>query len=265
MRVARFVWLVLSAAAAAGVVPAALGPRAFAAGDPAAKAEVTAAFQKLKALPGFRIKWVNPMGSGISEFTPPDKWHYTGQMALASVEVYQIGKEIRMHTSGPGAPAAWQCAKTGMAFPFPINTDKLQRDLADVNRRPDTVIDGTPVHAYADTKDIVELYVDSQSGLPYRSINSDKPPNGYTADFYDFGAPIAFTPPPCGQHTAPRTGREIVGRGREAAASTTSVPAWAVPATSATSSAAFQAGIGPLLVAKPFDFATPSSGGARCP
>jgi hypothetical protein len=197
MRMAKVTWLFACAAAAAGVAAAAGGPQAFAAGDPAAKAEVIAAFQKLNALPSFRIKWTNPEGSGIAEFIQPDKRHFTGKSDKGSVEIYQIGTENRMHLEYPGAPSSWRCTNAEtMTILRQIDTGRMQKDLTDVNRRPDTVIDGVPVHGYADSKDSIELYVGTQSGLPRRLVGKDN--RGYTADFYDYGAPIPFTPPPCG-------------------------------------------------------------------
>jgi hypothetical protein len=195
MRPAKLMWFVVCAAAAAAVAAAAIGPQAFAAGDPAAKAEVIAAFQKLNALPSFRIKWTNPEGTGIAEIIRPDKRHFTGKSAQGSIEIYQIGTKNRMHYDYPGAPSGWRCT-TSKTMPRQIDTDRMQKDLTDVNRRPDTVIDGMPVHGYADSKDSIELYVGARNGLPRRLIGKDK--QGYTGDFYDYGAPIAFTPPPCG-------------------------------------------------------------------
>jgi hypothetical protein len=191
MRPAKLMWFVVCAAA---VAAAAIGPQAFAAGDPAAKAEVIAAFQKLNALPSFRIKWTNPEGTGIAEIMP-DKRHFTGKSARGSMEIYQIGTENRTHYDFPGAPSGWRCT-TSKTMPRYIDTDRMQKDLTDVNRRPDTAIDGMPVHGYADSKDSIELYVGAGNGLPRRLIGKDK--QGYTADFYDYGAPIAFTPHPCG-------------------------------------------------------------------
>ncbi len=189
MRKTTLTWLVACAAAAA------IGPQAFAAGDPAAKAEVIAAFQKLNALPSFRIKWTNPESSGIAEFIQPDKRHFTGKTDKGSVEIYQIGTENRMHLEYPGVPSGWRCTDSATML-RQIDTDKMQKDLTDVNRRPDTVIDGMPVHGYADSKDSIELYVGAQNGLPRRVVGKDN--RGYTADFYDYGSPIPFTPPPCG-------------------------------------------------------------------
>lgn len=57
------------------------------------------------------------------------------------------------------------------------------------------VIDDMPVHGYSDSTDSVELYVGGQNGLPRRVVGKEQ---GYVADFYDYGTPMRFNPPPCG-------------------------------------------------------------------
>jgi hypothetical protein len=56
MRLSNVAWLAVCAIAAGGVAGSAIGPQAFAAGDPAAKQEVIAAFERLNALPSYKIK-----------------------------------------------------------------------------------------------------------------------------------------------------------------------------------------------------------------
>ncbi len=81
-----------------------------------------------------------------------------------------------------------------------LNIDGIRRDLetAPVVRKPDTVIDGTPVHAYGDPSGKATLYVGAQTGLPRRLVDTDRE-TGKTSsgDFYDYGVPIAITMPPC--------------------------------------------------------------------
>jgi hypothetical protein len=195
MRLAKLTWLVVCAAVAAGIAPAAFGPWALAAGDQAAKSEAIAAFQKLNALPSYRIRWTAPGGTGVAEIVQPDRRHFSGKSAQGSLEIFQIGTETRLHYDFPGAPSGWRCTKSrGTTTYFDI--DKMQKDTTtEVVRKPDTVIDGTPVHAYADAKTNDELYVGAQTGLPRRVVDGEK---NATADFYDYGAPITITPPPCG-------------------------------------------------------------------
>lgn len=195
MRLAKPTWLVVCATVASGIAPAAFGPWALAVGDPAAKAEIIAAFHKLNALPSLRIRWTAPGEMGVAEFVQPDQRLFSGKSAQGSLEIFQIGTEIRTRYDFPGASSGWRCAKSRGTTTY-FDTDKMQKDTTtEVVRKPDTVIDGTPVHAYADAKTKGELYVGAQTGLPRRAVDPAKPA---TADLYDYGAPITITPPPCG-------------------------------------------------------------------
>lgn len=195
MRLAKLTWLVVSAAVTAGVAPAAFGPAASAAGDPAAKAEAIAAFAKLNTLPSYRIRWTGSGGTGVAEIVQPDKRHFSGKSPRGSAEIFQIGTDLRVHYDFPGAPSGWRCT-TSRALTVYFDVDKMRKDTTtEVIRRPDTVIDGTPVRGYADAKTNDELYVGAQTGLPRRVLDSQKT---FTADFYDYGVPITITPPPCG-------------------------------------------------------------------
>ncbi len=62
--------------------------------------------------------------------------------------------------------------------------------------KPDTVIDGTPVHAYDDSSGKATVYVGPQPGLPRRIVETD-PESGGSLDYYDYGVPIRITLPPC--------------------------------------------------------------------
>jgi len=66
-----------------------------------------------------------------------------------------------------------------------------------VARRPNTVIDGTPVHTYVDASNPGDiLYIGTQTGLPRRFIDGDKESGG-TGDCYDYGSRVTVTLPPC--------------------------------------------------------------------
>jgi hypothetical protein len=187
---ARLLWIVITAVGAAG-----MGPQALAAGDPAAKAEAIAAFERLNAVPSYRIRWTSSDGTGIAEIVQPDKRHFAGKSDKGSVEIIEVGVHRGIRYDVPGAPTGWQCS-TGRGVSTYFDIDKMRRDTTtQAVRRPDTVIDGTPVHGFADANTGDELYVGIQNGLPRRVIDKQK---NVTADFYDFGAPIAITPPPCG-------------------------------------------------------------------
>lgn len=200
MRVARVTWLVVCAAVAAAVAMAAFGPRAVAAGDPAAKGEVIAAFEKLNALPSYKIKISGPDGSGIWEIVNPDKRHILAKSDKGSLEIYSIGSDTRTRYDFPGAPTGWRCVKSARPNPVLFDTDKWQKEWKDeVIRKPDTVIDGRSArgYGYADSKKNGVLYIDAQNGLPRRFV-SEESKGSWMGDFYDFGVPIVFNPPACG-------------------------------------------------------------------
>jgi hypothetical protein len=48
--------------------------------------------------------------------------------------------------------------------------DKMKKDLTEVIRKPDAMIEGTPVHAYADVAGRGTLYVAAATGLPRRLV-----------------------------------------------------------------------------------------------
>jgi hypothetical protein len=191
--------LTVCAATVAGIATAAIGPRASAAGDPAAKADAIAAFQKLNFVPSYRIKWASAEGTGVAEIVQPDKRHFVGKSARGSVEIFEIGTEHSIHYDFPGAPSGWRCTKSRKVSTY-FDIDKMRTDTTtDVIRKPDTVIDGTPAHVFADANTGDELYVSAPTGLPRRvRWDPGHPEKSVTADFYDYGAPITITPPPCG-------------------------------------------------------------------
>jgi hypothetical protein len=198
MRSAKLMSLALCAAAAAGIAATAVTPRALAAGDPAAKAEAIAVFQKLNAQPSYRVKLTSSEGTGLIEVVQPDKMHLLGHGAQGSVEIFEIGTQTRIHIDMPGQPNGWRCT-THREITTYFDINKMRRDTTDqVVRLPDTVIDGTTVHGYTDSDTRDELYVDAGTGLPRRVVEIDNKGEKSTADFYDYGAPIAITPPPCG-------------------------------------------------------------------
>lgn len=190
--------LILAATLGAGIVATAVGSGAFAAGgDPAAKAEVIAAFKRLSTLPGYRIKFTGHDSTGVVEVAPPDKMHSTGHMSGGTIESITVGKESRIRYEMPGLPAGWQCLASESRPIVLFDVDKMRKDMTEVVRKPDTVIDGTPVRAYVDPSNPGDiLYVGAKTGLPRRFVDADKESGG-TGDFYDYGARITITLPPC--------------------------------------------------------------------
>jgi hypothetical protein len=203
-RTPRSEWLIFSAMLSAGIAITAIGPAASAAqGDPAAKAEIVAAFQRLNALPPYRIKGTSNKKDGMTlvyEIVRPDKSHFTYHSPQGTYEGITIGKQGAFRITMSGEAASWQCT-TG-SDNSPANTafypDKIRQDLESkpVVRKPDTVIDGTPVHLYTDPSGKDAIYVGAQTGLPRRLVDADAESGG-TLDFYDYGAKITIGLPPC--------------------------------------------------------------------
>lgn len=213
MRIPQLARLVLSALLSAGIAITAIGPGASAPqGDPAAKAEIVAAFQRLNELPSYRMKGTNSRDglSMVIEKVRPDKERYTSQSPRGTFEIIAVGKLSASRLPAPGETAGWRCAPEGNSWPAvtAFNIDKIRKDLdtAQVVRKPDTVIDGTPVRAYA-VEQIVDGarstgagYIGAQNGLPRRLVDTHPGDNGpvtETIDFYDYGAKITITMPPC--------------------------------------------------------------------
>lgn len=171
-------------------------------GDPAAKAEVVAAFERLNSVPSYRMKTSAPEGTTVLvEVVPPDKRHYVAQSpARGTFEYITVGTQTRERVNMPGQPEGWRCTAKSRPLDTRFNLDRVKQDLTEVIRRPDTVIDGIPVHTYAPASGGGgALYVGVQTGLPRRMVLVDKQ-SGKTAtiDFYDYGAPITIALPPCG-------------------------------------------------------------------
>jgi hypothetical protein len=167
-------------------------------GDRSAFDEALAAFKKLFSLPGFRAKITSPQGQGVMEFAPPDSYHLTNQAQNYSFETIKIGGTVATRGNIPGATAGWRCS-TVKPTDTPLIDLAMQRGTGtfNVSRDHDTVIDGTPVHTIFSTKDGGNrdtVYVGLQNGLPKRVITGG---GRQTIDYYDYGAHVAITPPPC--------------------------------------------------------------------
>jgi len=199
----RLVWtalITLSFVLGSGIVLTAITPGASAGqGDPSEKAQVVAAFEKLNSVPSYRMKSTTSEATAVIEIVRPDKRHFTAQSPKGTVESIAVGKEIRTRYNMPGAPAGWRCTTASRSPETFFNMDKMKKDLTEVIRKPDTMIEGTPVHAYADVAGRGTLYVAAATGLPRRLVVVNTQ-SGKTAtiDFSDFGAPITIMLPSCG-------------------------------------------------------------------
>ena len=135
------------AGTAAGTAPAA--PRVQ--GDAAAFEEIVAAFRKLYALPGYRMKVaLSDASSFEAEFAPPNS-HWTVHTTQGdAVDSYVVGNTSATKMSGAGAPGGGQCRRNPGSRPGQFFRDPTEfSGEMTVSRRPDTEIDSTPVHDYA--------------------------------------------------------------------------------------------------------------------
>ncbi len=174
-------------------------------GDPSAWADLKAAWMKLYSLPGFRAKVTTQNGTDIvMEFVPPDSMHMTAQTQAGPMEMIKVGQKTAMKLGMAGAPAGWQCRD----IPQPTTMPDLNNVQGAINitREPDTNVNNTPVHAFlysattpgSQTTNKGTWYIGIQTGLPVRFLIDGGPGNQSTIDYYDYGAAITITMPPCG-------------------------------------------------------------------
>jgi outer membrane lipoprotein-sorting protein len=200
-------WLAVAALALAGAASADLTVK----GDEAAWQELRAAYAKLNALSGYRMKSSMPGGgSMLVEVTSGGTaMHMVVHSASGDVESYMMGGQMRMKMNVPGSPQTWQCQNAPTSMAPQIDLAKLEGTV-DVARGQDTAIDGAPMHVYtyALSAPVVggaaktTLFVDTVTGLPRRMIIAT-PAGEQTMDYYDYDARIKFTLPACGSARAP--------------------------------------------------------------
>jgi hypothetical protein len=195
---------VVTAIGVAGSVAGAAVAAPTVKGDTAAYEEIIAAFRKLYALPGYRMKVALSDGSSYQdEFAPPNS-HWTVHTIQGGVlDSYVVGNTSATRMSGPGAPGGGQCRRIPGSRParfFPDPTE-FSGELT-VNRRPDTEIEGTAVHDYAyvqvaprGSRSSGDVYLETQSGLPRRVLITGGGDKTGTLDYYDYGATISITLP----------------------------------------------------------------------
>ncbi len=177
-------------------------------GDQAAWAELSAAYKKLQGLSGYRMKHSTGQAGQevVTEIVPPASSRTTIPVAGGSMETVTVNGQTRSRMNAPGAPGAWQCPGTP---PVEIPRDPAEgaQGTVEVSRGPDTAIEGTPVRTYITNATFPALgqnvaskttiYVDTRTGLPRRAVTSFAGIEA-TLDFYDYGAKIEITLPPCG-------------------------------------------------------------------
>jgi hypothetical protein len=136
----------------------------------------------------------------IAEFVPPNSRHTIAQTPAGVSETISVGNAYRVRTGDK-----WVCppAETAPGLQQPIWDHQGEVTVA---RGQDLVIDGMPTHGYAYTHTDnsqghplttnQKLYVAVLTGLPRRAV-VDRSGSTMTLDFYDYGASITITLPPC--------------------------------------------------------------------
>lgn len=178
-------------------------------GDAAAWEELNAAFKKLTALSGYRTKAIvtlyQPRSSDtvITEYVPPDSFHLVRRADWGTSEVVSVNGQLRYRATYSGN--TWKCSPPP-ARPSPEASDAVQATV-DVSREPDTTIEGTPVRTYVWSVSVSgtgpsespkrTTYVGTDTGLPRRTVVVTATGEDVT-DYYDYGAKIEITLPPCG-------------------------------------------------------------------
>ena len=176
-------------------------------GDQAAWQEISAAFQKLAAMP-YRMKMTAPDQTVIVERVPPDSTRMITQMTgqVGEIESVTVGTATRARVNAPGAQGTWICSNAGPYLPHIDLRDFLGK--VEASRGPDALITGTPVHTFdlrstfqgngqtATSQTVV--YIDINTGLPRRSVTPNPlGPGEVVIDYYDYGAPITIALPVC--------------------------------------------------------------------
>jgi len=180
-------------------------PGALVTGDETAWHEIAAAVAKQRT-----IAYRSQASDGTTvEYSPPDSTHTITEREEDIVVGHD--RRYRYRTSPSGVPGRWLCDS---AFPDGPDPEKLLSELHmsyGASREADTMIDGTPVHAYsiivslsANGQSIATtytFYVTTQTGLPRRwvgpaTLGTSTPV--VVVDDYDYGAPITITLPACG-------------------------------------------------------------------
>jgi hypothetical protein len=169
-------------------------------GDPAAWAEIVAALKKTQGT-SYRAKITAGEVTTTMEFIPPNSSHTIAQTPKGPTERIDVGNASRIRYGDK-----WACPPAGtMPGPFLQPIWDLQGEVT-ATRAPDLVIDGMPTRGYAYTytdnsqgqpfTTSYKLYVGVQTGLSRRVVTTWKG-STWAQDFYDYGAKITITLPPC--------------------------------------------------------------------
>ncbi len=200
--------LVIALAVAAGTAftprhPALAG--AAAGDDPQAWAELVAAYKKLHALSGYRVRVDSPSEqlTAVYEVIPGRAVHRVIQEPGLTLETVSVGGDSRYRVIINKKSRSWACdTKAATSEPEPTSVPGPVKTA----RGAETTIGATPVRTYTYSWQVLvegkyitrttTVYVGMQTGLPRRSV-SPLVRGDYILDYYDYGAHIEIPLPPC--------------------------------------------------------------------
>jgi len=180
---------------------------AQATGDPKAWEEITAAYKKLRGLPGWREK-VTGQGAGITirDVIPPASSRSLTTTSSGSVETIIVGQNLRYRTIVRGVSGRWTCLTIpGAALTDPSNAGGV---VQATTRGSDTMINGTRVRTYTyawtppvQTKGhaetgMVTVSIGTETGLP-RRFAATFLSGSQVIDYFDYGTMVKIALPPC--------------------------------------------------------------------
>lgn len=173
--------------------------------DPQAWAELVAAYKKLHALSGYRVRVDSPSEqlSAVYEVIPGKAIHRVIQEPGLTLETVTVGRDSRYRFIVKGKSGSWACdAKPLTSEPEPSSVPGPVK----TSRGAETTIGAAMVRTYTypwqvlvESKYITRtttVYVGQQTGLPRRSI-SPLVRGDYILDYYDYGAHIEISLPHC--------------------------------------------------------------------
>ncbi len=198
--------LVLGPIVSIAVVAGAARSEPTVTGDLAAWKEVGAAYTRLLALSGYRMRvTIGQAPDMLFEVVPPASVRMIVPAGNGSMETITVRGQSRFRINAPGGPGPWEC-QGSPSVEFPRNPAGAIQGTIEVSRGADTAIAGSAVRTYAyryamtvqgqAVNATTTLYVGGETGLPRREVTMSGG-GDVTTDFYDYGAKIDIQLPSC--------------------------------------------------------------------
>ncbi len=202
---ARCWGIALALAAGMASTPRPIALAALPGGDPQAWAELVAAYKKLHALSGYRVRVDSPSEqlTAVEEVIPGRALHRMIQQPGLTLETVSVGGDSRYRLIIKGKTGSWACdTKPATSEPEPTSVPGPVKTA----RGAETTIGAAPVRTYTYSWQVLvegtsitrttTVYVGMHTGLPRRSV-SPLVRGDYILDYYDYGAHIEIPLPPC--------------------------------------------------------------------